>query len=445
MKLDEIVLPLQLRLNKKVTHFQGASFDSRTIEPQQMFVAIPGTQVDGHDYLAEARSRGAALALVEHWVDDPLPQLLCSNVRITLGEIASLYRKTLTMPVVGLTGSCGKTTTKMLIQRILAEVGRVDATQGTLNNDYGVPLTLLNIHPKSNFAVIEMGANHLHEIAYLTYMTRPNIALITNAGPVHLEGFGSIEGVAQGKGEIFQGLGERGLAIINLDDAFSTYWQQKVVGQPFLTFGLNPAADVVAKAIDIIHPGLIHFELQALGQSTSVALPLMGKHNVLNALAAATVAIGLGISLTDIVGGLAKATPEAMRLVRHLGPSGSQIIDDTYNANPLSMEMAMQTLMNENEEGIFVAGDMVELGVTATTLHYQLGEKAKRLGLKHLYTVGNLAQHISQGFGLGAQHFTDQMALIDYLKQSIQKPTTILIKGSRSAKMENVVKALILD
>ena len=444
MNLFDLAQRLDLVLKGKSVDFQGAALDSRHIQPHQLFIATKGEHVDGHDYLAEARAKGASAALVSHPVDDPLPQLIASDVRLALGEIASLYRETLTMPVIALTGSCGKTSTKSLIASILAQVGQVHATTGTLNNDYGMPLTLLNAKPTDDFVVLEMGANHLYEIAYLTYIARPTIALITNAGPVHLEGFGSIEGVAKGKGEIFQGLSDNGLAVLNLDDPYNQYWQQCVVGHPFLSFGFNAGADIRATDIQQSQEGGIDFLLDTLSGQTPIHLSLMGEHNVKNALAAAATAIGLGISLEAIAKGLSMAVPVDKRLMTYKSKSGACIIDDSYNANPLSMEMAMRVLLNHSDNPVLVAGDMAELGEEANTYHRLMGEKAKILGIKKLYTVGSLSANMAKGFGEGAHHYADQSTLIEALQKELNPEVTILIKGSRSAKMENVVKALLL-
>lgn len=443
MKLSEIARMLDGQLIGKDATFHGASFDSRKIHANQLFVAFKGEHVDGHAFLNDAMKRGAAGALVAHHVESELPQIIVNDVRLALGEVASYYREQLSMPIIGLTGSCGKTTTKTLIANVLAEAGHVHATEGTLNNDYGMPLTLLNAKPTDNFVVLEMGANHLHEIAYLTYIARPTIALITNAGPVHLEGFGSVEGVARGKGEIFQGLKQNGVAIINIDDAFAEYWQQLVSGTPFITFGLSKHADVYATDIKPHNDGTIEFMLHTLSGSAPVHMALIGEHNVMNALAAAAVGIAAGVSLEKICLGLAGAKAVDKRLVPRTGLNGAHIIDDTYNANPIAMEMAIKVLMQFNGEKVFVTGDMAELGPDAATYHHELGEKARQLGVNRLYTVGKLSQHTAEGFGQNAHHFTDQNALINALQAELKPAVHILIKGSRSARMENVVKALL--
>jgi UDP-N-acetylmuramoyl-tripeptide--D-alanyl-D-alanine ligase len=442
MRLSEIARMLRGQLIGKDVAFQGASIDSRKIQPKQLFAAIKGTQTDGHEYLGEAIKKGAAAALVAHPVVSDLPQVVVHDVRIALGEIASYYRNQLQMPIIGLTGSCGKTTTKSLIANILCQSGKVHATEGTLNNDYGMPLTLLGAKSSDDYVVLEMGANHLHEIAYLTYIARPTIALITNAGPVHLEGFGSVDGVAAGKAEIFQGLTDNGIAIINLDDHYAEYWLQQVAGHPYITFGLTDRADVYATEITLNSQGEIGFTLHTLSGNVQVRMSLMGEHNVLNALAAAAVAVAAGISLENIQRGLESATTVDKRLTARKGFNGVQLIDDTYNANPVAMEMALKVLSGNAGEKVFVVGDMGELGTNAEFYHKEVGRKAKQYGIDRLYAVGSLSRAVVEGFGEHAQHFPDQSALIAALQSELRPQVTILVKGSRSAKMENVVAAL---
>lgn len=443
MKLSEIARMLESELIGKDAVFYGANLDSRKMQPDQLFVAVKGEHADGHDFIALARKNGAVGALVSRHIDDELPQILVHDSRIALGEIASYYRKQLTMPIIGLTGSCGKTTTKTLIASVLAQAGKVHATDGNYNNDYGMPLTLLNASKDDNFVVLEMGANHLHEIAYLTYIARPTIALITNAGPVHLEGFGSIDGVAQGKGEIFQGLAENGVAIINIDDTYAGFWQQLCAGHPYITFGFNPQADVHATQITIQADGTQTFMLHTLSGTAEVTLPLIGEHNVLNALAAAAVGVAAGVSVAKISTGLSQVKAVDKRLVPRLGLQGVYVIDDTYNANPVAMEMAIKVLMQAEGDKVFVTGDMGELGPEAVQYHRQLGELARQLGVERLYAVGHLSQHTAAGFGKNALHFADQDGLIQALQAELKPSVRILVKGSRSARMENVVKALL--
>ncbi len=443
MRLSEVARMLRGEMVGKDVEFHGVSIDSRKTQPKQLFAAVKGTQVDGHKYIDDAIKHGAVAALVTQALDNEIPQIVVHDVRIALGEIASYYRHQLPMPIIGLTGSCGKTTTKTLIASILAQCGKVHATQGTLNNDYGMPLTLLGASPRDDYVVLEMGANHLHEIAYLTYIARPTIALITNAGPVHLEGFGSIDGVAAGKAEIFQGLTENGVAIINLDDHYAEYWLQQIAGNPYITFGMTERADVYATEVAVNAQGEISFTLHTLSGAAPIKMSLIGEHNVMNALAAAAVAVAVGVSLADIQRGLESAGTVDKRLVARVGMNGVHLIDDTYNANPVAMEMALKVLSGYQGEKIFVVGDMGELGANAEIYHRELGKKAKQYGIDRLYAVGQLSRATVEGFGEQAQHFVDQPALIAALQKELRPQVNILVKGSRSAKMENVVAALL--
>lgn len=444
MKLSDIAHRLHGQLIGKDASFKGVALDTRQLQPEQLFIACKGQHVDGHDFLSAAKLKGAAAALVQHAVENcDLPQLVVSDVHMALGEMASFYRQQLTMPIIALTGSCGKTTTKTLIANILAQVGQVHATEGTLNNDYGMPLTLLNAKTTDDFVVLEMGANHLLEIAYLTYIARPTIALITNAAPVHIEGFGSLDNIAKGKGEIFQGLKQNGMAIINIDSPYAEYWQQLTAGNPFITFGLNPEADISATDIKVHPDATTEFTLRTLAGSASVRLALIGEHNIQNALAAAAAGVACGVPIDKICQGLEFTKAVDKRLVPKIGLNGSHIIDDTYNANPLAMEMAIKVLMQYEGKKIFVAGDMGELGDEAIFYHQQLGDKARQLGVNSLYAVGEFAEYTAQAFGASAHYFSDQAALIKALKMELNPAVNILVKGSRSAAMENVVKALL--
>ncbi len=443
MQLSEITRMLKARLIGKDADFHGVSLNSSAIQPGQLFVAYKGKNADGHDFLDQAKEQGAAAALVMHEVDSTLPQIVVNDVRTSLGEIASYYRQQLTMPIIALTGSCGKTTTKTLISKVLSRKGKVHATEGTLNNDYGMPLTLLNANKKDDFVVLELGANHPQEIAYLTYIARPTIALITNAGPVHLEGFKSVEGVAKGKGEIFQGLAQNGMAIINVDDQFANYWKEIAAGNPYITFGLNPRADVYADEIKIQADGSTHFQLHTLSGSGYVHLALIGKHNIMNALAATAVGIAAGVPTEQICAGLSEVASVDKRLMARVGLNGLTIIDDTYNANPRAMEIAVEVLMELEGEKVFVTGDMGELGEDAVKYHRELGEMARQAGVNRLYAVGELSEHTARAFGEGGVHFRDQATLIEALRAELKPTVCMLVKGSRSAKMENVVQALL--
>ncbi len=420
--------------------FTGASMDSRKLLADELFIALPGTRVDGHDFLAVARAQGAAAALVERKIDDPLPQLVVADARLALGRLAAWWRTHYTCPVVGLTGSNGKTTVKELLAAILEGCGATLATQGNLNNDIGLPLTLLRLRRSHRYAVIEMGANHPGEIEYLTRLTQPDVALINNAGPAHLEGFGSVEGVARAKGEIFSGLAATGVAVINADDAYAALWEQRAAAHRCVRFGLSADAEVRA-----------HWEGGAVGSRLHVHTPagsvhatlhLPGQHNVLNALAATAAALAVNVKLRDVVLGLESACAAPGRLQIKAGRNDARVIDDTYNANPASVQAALEVLAAGRGRRVLVLGDLAELGDDTVALHRNIGAAAAAAGIDALYTVGTLSAHAADAFGREHRHFTNQEELMAYLIPLLALGTTLLVKGSRSARMERVVSAL---
>ena len=359
------------------------------------------------------------------------------------GLLAAAWRARHTMPLVAVTGSNGKTTVKEMIAAILAQRGPLLVTQGNLNNDIGVPLSLLRLDPAHRHAVIEMGANHSGEIAYLTRIARPTVALITNAGPAHLEGFGGIEGVAHAKGEIYQGLSADGIAVVNADDVYAPLWRELVGAHRMMTFGLKNLSDVRAEWRAEAGGSLLQLSTPAGG--VQIKLPLPGRHNVMNALAAAAAALAAGAALADIKNGLEAMQPVHGRLEPAPGINGAELIDDTYNANPASLQAALDVLAACATRKWLVLGDMGELGEDAAALHEQAGEKARAAGVEALYATGVLSCHAVRTFGAGALHFANHTGLIAALTKQLEHETggvTILIKGSRSARMEDVVAAL---
>lgn len=416
--------------------------DSRTLPKHSLFVAVKGEQFDGHDFIESAEQSGACALMVERPVDSSLPQLIVPDTLQALGLLATLHRQHCDIPVIGVTGSCGKTTTKGLITSILKEAGRVLATQGTLNNHIGVPLTLFGLSPKDDFAVIEMGANHPGEIAYLSQIAKPNIGVITNAGPVHLEGFGSLEGVAQAKGELYQHLSVDGIAILNYDDPQQSYWRSIIGARAYLTFGCHHSADIRASDIQLDEQGQAHFTLHHGGEHMDIHLPLLGIHNVSNALAAAAVGFSLGLAFKTIRKGLQKAVVVAKRSHRLAGLRGATLIDDSYNANPTAFKAAIDLLCRLPGERIVIMGDMGELGPNAGDFHAEVGQYAKDANIDRLLTVGPLSAYASEAFGKGALHFHDQASLIANIKEALNAESLLLIKGSKSSHMGHIVDAL---
>jgi len=426
--------------------FHGISIDSRQDNTGRLFIAIRGEHVDGHAYLTTAQQQGAVAALVEQYHPDiTLPQLVVKDTRLALGDIGRLARARLKAKVLALTGSCGKTTTKNLLASICSQAAPSAATRGNLNNDYGVPLTLAGLPEDIHYAVIEMGANHQQEIAYLTDIARPDIALITNVGPVHLEGFGGLDGVAHGKGEIFRGLSTDGIAVINLDDAFAPYWQALTKDKRQVTFGTHAKAMIRAEAMSLDGVGHPTFTLITPQGQVQVSLQLLGMYNIFNALAAAAAAFAADIPLAAIAAGLAAQAAGDGRMQLRPGYQGAQIFNDTYNANPLAMKMALQLLATQPGRKIFVMGDMGELGPESASWHARVGEMAASLHIDALYAVGTLSTHAVQAFGTKAHHFTDKKTLIASVREILDANTYVLVKGSRSAGMEEVVQAICYE
>ncbi len=425
------------------TEFSGVSTDTRTLARGDLFVALTGPRFDGHAFVAEAAARGAVGALVARAVDAGVPTVQVTDTRLALGRLAAHWRTQFAIPVIAVTGSNGKTTVKNMIAAIMAETGPGLATQGNLNNDVGVPLTLLRLRERDRYAVIEMGMNHPGEIDYLTHLTRPTIALINNAAAAHLAGLGSVEAVARAKGEIYAGLGDDGVAIVNADDDYAALWRELAGRRRIISFGLDKPADVSAEYTLGADGSTIHLHTPQGG--ISMRLPLLGRHNVMNALAAGSAALAGGASLADIQAGLEKLKAVSGRLEVKSGANGARVLDDTYNANPGSLAAGVEVLKAAAGERVLVLGDMGELGEAAPDIHRRVGALAARLGIERLYAVGELTREAVAAFGANARHFESQEALIDDLRRAMHADMTVLVKGSRSSRMERVVAGIIDD
>ncbi|WP_095154660.1 UDP-N-acetylmuramoyl-tripeptide--D-alanyl-D-alanine ligase [Pseudomonas sp. Irchel 3E13] len=443
LSLTQLIEPLKGRLVGADARFDGVSIDSRKIDAGQLFVALAGPRFDGHDYLNEVAARGAVAALVEREVAGAsLPQLVVADTRLALGQLAALNRRAFKQPVAAITGSSGKTTVKEMLASILRTRGPVLATRGNLNNDLGAPLTLLELAPEHTAAVIELGASRIGEIAYTVGLTRPSVALINNAGTAHVGEFGGPEKIVEAKGEILEGLGEDGVAVLNLDDKAFGIWKQRTGKHAVLSFALNnPAADFHASDIGNDERGCPAFVLHGPQGHVSIQLNLLGTHNISNALAAAAAAHAFGLTLDGIAQGLNTVQPVKGRTVVQMTDTGTRVIDDTYNANPTSMCAAVDILAGFSGRTVLVLGDIGELGQWAEEGHRQVGEYAKDK-VSALYAVGPMMAHAVKAFGKNARHFASQADLIDAIRGEQATNTTILIKGSRSAAMENVVAAL---
>lgn len=425
--------------------FTSVSIDSRSLEAGALFVALSGAQFDGHDYVAEVAQKGAQAALVERFAPSvAIPQLKVANTRLALGQLGRLHRAAYQGPVAAVTGSSGKTTVKEMLAQILrlGLGGEVLATQGNLNNDLGAPLTLLRLAPTQVGAVIELGANHVGEIAYTVGLTQPQVAILTNAGNAHVGEFGGVANIIKAKGEIIDGLSASGVAVLNQDDPAFEIWCARAQPKRILSFSChNPAAAVYASAIALDARGCPGFMLHLPTEVLAVQLNLLGTHNVANALASAAAAVALKVSGAAIVKGLAALKPVAGRGVVHLLPKGLRVIDDSYNANPAAVCAAIDLLAGFSGRRVLVLGDMGELGAWAAAGHSEVGAYA-RTKIDTLHAVGPLMRHAVTAFGTGAQHYADQQALLNALALEQTTNTTVLIKGSRSAAMERVVQAL---
>jgi UDP-N-acetylmuramoyl-tripeptide--D-alanyl-D-alanine ligase len=421
--------------------FTGVCHDTRSLQPGDLYVAIKGERFDGHNFLAEAIGAGAAGALLARDMETPLPYVRVPNTRLALGNLGAFWRNQFQIPVIAITGSNGKTTVKEMIGAILGETGPGCVTRGNLNNDIGVPLTLTRMRASDRYAVIEMGMNHFGEIEYLSRLTRPTVALITNAGEAHLAGVGSLEGVARAKGEIFTGLRTAGTAVLNADDQFFPLWKTLVGKHPCLTFGLDAKADVSAQYRLTDNGSLIHLTTTTHGD-IDMRVPLLGRHNVMNTLAGAGAAIAAGASLEQVKTGLEKLRTVSGRLEVKPGISGARIIDDTYNANPASVAAGLQVLREFRGERVLVLGDMGELGPSAADIHYRVGELANRLGIQRLFAIGELSRVTVGAFGKGARHFDSPEALVEALQDCLHADMTVLVKGSRMMRMERIVAGI---
>lgn len=443
LKLSELTNALDARLISADASFDGVSIDSRAIKAGQLFIALTGPRFDGHDYLNEVAAKGAVAALVEREVaDSTLPQLLVKDTRQALGQLGALNRAAFTKPVAAVTGSSGKTTVKEMLASILRTRGSVHATRGNLNNDLGVPLTLLELAPEHSAAVIELGASRLGEIAYTVGLTKPHVAILNNAGTAHVGEFGGPEKIVEAKGEIIEGLAADGVAVLNLDDKAFGIWKTRAGARKVLTFALsNTQADFYASDLATDARGCPAFNLHSPEGVERVQLNLLGTHNVANAMAAAAAAHALGVSLFGIATGLGAVQPVKGRTVAQLAKNGMRVIDDTYNANPTSMCAAVDILAGFSGRTVLVLGDIGELGDWAEQGHRDVGEYA-RGKVSALYAVGPNMVHAVNAFGEEAHHFGTQAELIQALDAEQDKNTTILIKGSRSAAMENIVAAL---
>jgi UDP-N-acetylmuramoyl-tripeptide--D-alanyl-D-alanine ligase len=427
--------------------FRGVSTDSRTTAPGELFIALRGENFDGHAYLAAAMARGAVAAMVadDAAADPPaadFPLIQVADTRAALGALAADWRRRFVLPLIAVTGSNGKTTTKEMIASVLntAFAGAVLATQGNYNNDIGLPLTLLRLDASHRAAIIEMGMNHPGEIAYLAGIALPTVAVVTNAQRAHLAGMGSLEAIAKEKGSIFTGLDENGIAVFNADEASANLWRAQSQGRRVMTFADRGPADVTGECH--LHGLESRLSVLAAAGRFEVALALPGRHNARNALAAATACLAAGVALDAVQAGLTSFRGLKGRLQRRAAVQGAVLLDDTYNANPDSVCAAIDVLAATVGRKVLVLGDMGEIGEMSAQFHDEIGGYAKSQGIDRLFAVGEASALAAHNFGAGGEHYRNIEKLIEALTAELTAATTVLVKGSRFMRMERVADAI---
>jgi UDP-N-acetylmuramoyl-tripeptide--D-alanyl-D-alanine ligase len=421
--------------------FRGVSTDTRTLREGELFFALQGPNFDGAAFVEAAARQHASGAVVPAPVDADIPVIIVDDTLQALGLLAAEWRQQMPATVIGITGSNGKTTLKEMLASCLALSADTLPTLGNLNNEIGVPLMLARLGKEHRYAVIEIGANHAGEIARMTSLVKPKVVAITNAAPAHLEGFGSVEGVARAKGEILTSEVPPEIVVLNADDEFFPYWRSLIPDAEVISFGLAPQADFRASDVYATEYGSA-FTLHMPDGEIQIALPLFGAHNVVLACAAAAIASSLKIDELQIKKGLETVAPVAGRLQSVQCVTGDTLYDDSYNANPVSVVAAAKFLAAQPGDSWLVLGDMAELGDDAVELHTAVGSDLKGVGITHLAATGELSRHTVEAFGDGGIWFASQDELIEMLRASLDGSGNVLIKGSRSMGMERVVAAL---
>lgn len=422
--------------------FQQISTDTRTLKRGDVFLALTGPNFDGHNFIEDAEKKGAKALIVSKFATSSIPAILVKDTFLALGELAKMRRDNVKIPIIGITGSCGKTTVKAMTASILSQMGETLFTKSNLNNNIGVPMTLLRITEEHKFAVIEIGASLNHEIDYAAKITKPNIAAITCAAPVHLEGFNDLDNVANIKGDLLRNLPNDGIAVLNADDHYFDYWKNLINNKKFISFGINNKAEIKAENINCSLKEKTNFILKIPDANAEIHLPLFGEHNVMNALAAAGIAFALKIPLEKIKYGLENMAQVKNRMIEQYTKKGALIIDDSYNANPVSMLAAINVLIKFAGKKIMVVGDMKELGKDEIFYHKELGKQAKKFGIDKLFAVGELTKFAVEAFGECAKFYDDRDKLIDDLKALSDDNTAILIKGSKVNHLWEIVERI---
>ena len=446
LTLSDVSKAVNGSLSGQDASFSGVSSDTRSLSEGQLFVALIGANFDGHEMLGDAKRRGAVGAIVSRksLVGD-LSQIQVSDTKLALGNLARFWRRKFSCPIVGVTGSAGKTTVKNMLAEILRSLGSVLATPANMNNEIGLPMTLFKLSSETQAVVLEMGAARKGDISYLAKIAEPNYGVITLCSPAHLTGFGSIDVIAETKGELVSCLPKDGVAILNADDDYFGYWSGLAGTRKIWTFGSG--GDFYSEREDLMGDRS-SFSLGACGRTCEVTTNYLGMHNINNALAASAAAYAVGVSISDVAKGLASCMPTKGRLYPIKGKNGLSILDDTYNANPSALLAALNVLRNKNGAKWVIMGDMKELGGLSSEYHCEAGKEMKNAGVDRLFTIGEMGTYLANGFEGLAEHFSNKEKLISrILEISVESEVDInlLVKGSRAMQLEVVVNALIIS
>jgi UDP-N-acetylmuramoyl-tripeptide--D-alanyl-D-alanine ligase len=447
VSLKDIANVLNAELHGADVRFHGVSINTRDISANNLFIAIKGATFDGHQFIADAKEAGAVAAVVSCATDIDIPHIVVPDTTLAMGQIAKFWREQVNIPFIGITGSCGKTTTTQMTGAILNQVSATLVPKGNKNNQWGVPITLFRLSAHDQFAVIEMGADRPGEIKYLTEIVQPNVSIITNVAPVHLEvsegiGFDSIDGVFKEKSEIFRTLSKDGTAIVCADDTYFPQWQQMLSDKKLISFGLSEQANVRATNLQANSNMQYRFDLVTPQGNIAIQLSSLGRHNVVNALAAAAACLAVGVSLEVIQLGLADVPVVSGRMIKMAAKNGAVLIDDSYNSNVRSANAVLDMLHEQAGKTIAILGDMLEMGVAGPAAHRQVGEYAKSLHIDHFFALGEQAKSMAEGFGAEAKHFMTHEALIATVMPLLDEDTILVVKGSFGMSMDKIVIGL---
>jgi UDP-N-acetylmuramoyl-tripeptide--D-alanyl-D-alanine ligase len=444
VRLAEVAEFLSAKHRGENVPFQFVSTDTRTLQPGDLFVALVGDRFDGHEYIELAIEKGACAVVISKAMDVSVPYLQVKDTTRALGRLALYNRQKFNKDLVAVTGSSGKTTVKGMMATLLRQQNEVLVTRGNFNNHIGAPLTLLRLNHTYDYAMLELGASAEGEIGYIANLAKPTVAIITNADSAHLEGFGDLETIVRTKGEIIGALPDTGTAILNFDSPYFSQWKEMTENRAVISFGCSEDADVYATDIELDPIGCCQFTLHTGEESAPVHLHILGKHNVFNALSCAAACVALKMPLALIVSGLQAFQGVEGRLIEKQGLQGCTVIDDTYNANPASVRAAIDVLSSRSGHRIFVMGDMAELGVETQLAHAEMGAYACKGNIDEFFSIGEFSRGAADAFGENAHWFASNESLLRFLKSQLKPDTTVLVKGSRSARMDRVVSEIII-